>query len=141
MLSLSTFVLWSLFYLQIVRDVVISFFTTFLADHLVLFFSRFLSSSLVVHHFVLVFIASSLQAATSFVLLFCSALFWVISYLLATLFLVFYACFRKITQFISYKYSSSPPPPKFLSRHHSSTFFCVYNDPFILSFILSVFKD
>jgi serine/threonine protein kinase len=123
---LSIFVLWSLFYLQIFRDVVISFFTTFLADHLVLFFSRFLSSSLVVHHFVLVFIASSLQAASSFVLpfcsalfwvvvLFCSALFWVFSYLLVTLFflLVFYACFRKMTQFISYKYYF-PPPAKIL---------------------------
>ncbi len=113
---LSIFVLWSLFYLQIFRDVVISFFTTFLADHFVLFFSRFLSSSLVVHHFVLVFIASSLQAASSFVLLFCSALFWVFSYLLATPFflLVFYAGFRKMTQFISYKYCFPPRENSFL---------------------------
>jgi serine/threonine protein kinase len=115
-LLLSTFVLWSVFYLQIVRDAVISFFTTFLADHLVLFFSRFLSSSLVVHHFVLVFIASSLQTAPSFLLLFCSALLRAVSYLLATLLflLVFYACFRKITQFISYKYSFPPRKNSFL---------------------------
>jgi serine/threonine protein kinase len=114
--ALSTFVLWSLFYLQIVRDLVISFFSTFLADHLVLFFSRFLSSSLVVHHFFLVFIASSLQAAPSFLLLFCTALSWVVSYLLATLLflLVFYACFRKIAQFISYEYSFPPRKNSFL---------------------------
>ncbi len=74
LLLLFTFVLWNVFYLQMIRDMLISFLTAVLSDHLVLSFSKFLSSSLQVHHFVSVSITSSLKATPSFVLHFCSSL-------------------------------------------------------------------
>ncbi|CAK9871010.1 unnamed protein product [Sphagnum jensenii] len=74
LLLLFTFVLWNVFYLQMIRDTLISFLTAVLSDHLVLSFSKFLSSSLQVHYFVSVSITSSLQATPSFVLHFCSSL-------------------------------------------------------------------
>jgi serine/threonine protein kinase len=151
LLLMFTFVLWSVFYLQMIRDTLISFLTAVLSDHLVLSFSKFLSSSLQVHHFVSVSITSSLQATPSFVLHFCSSLLSFvllfcssllsfvlhfcssllsfvlffcssllscllviisfISYPIATLLflLIFYASFRRISQFIASKYSSSLP--------------------------------
>ncbi len=129
LLLLFTLFLWNVFYLQMIRDTLISFLTAVLSDHLVLSFSKFLSSSLRVHHFVSVSITSSLQATPSFVLHFCSSLLSFvlffccsllscllviisfISYLIATLLflLIFYASFRRISQFIAFKYSSSLP--------------------------------
>jgi len=103
LLLLFTFVLWNVFYLQMIRDTLISFLTAVLSGHLVVSFSKFLSSSLQVHHFVSVSITSSLQATPSFVLHFCSSL------LACLLLLIFYASFRRISKFIASKYSSSLP--------------------------------